>query len=229
MGRDKGKFNKRGGRGGASGFQATSAEEIEIRNSRIAEFDETRAKRRAEADEEEKEGGAAAEAAVEKGVSELVVGVNPNREDAPLTRKQREEADKERKAAEYRRRHELGLTEEFKRDMEKLNEVKRRREKAEKIEAAEKETTDALESERRAKAEVAIAAAAANDSDSDDEDAKKKSKKGKKKVALPKLDKIVIKKMKPAQLKDALKERGCEIQGNAKELTARLLAFEESR
>ena len=55
-----------------------------------------------------------------------------------------------------------------------------------------------------------------------------KKKKSKEKD-IPKLTKIEIKKMKPAQMKEALKERGLEIQGNAKTLTARLLEYEESR
>lgn len=37
-----------------------------------------------------------------------------------LTRKQREEQEKAAKAAAYRKRHEAGLTEEYKRDMAKL-------------------------------------------------------------------------------------------------------------
>ena len=46
---------------------------------------------------------------------------------------------------------------------------------------------------------------------------------------IPKLDKIAIKKMKPAQMKEALKERGLDIQGNAKTLQGRLLDYEASR
>ena len=52
-------------------------------------------------------------------------------------------------------------------------------------------------------------------------------KKGK--AAIPKLDKIAIKKMKPAALKEALKERDLEYQGNAKELQKRLLDYEAAR
>ncbi len=224
MPRDKGKFNKRGGRGGGSRFQATSAEEIEQRNNRIAEFDEKREQRRAETEDEE--GGGEVEGAT-KGVEGLNVGENPNRaeEEKPMTRKQREQADKERKAAEYRRRHELGLTDEYKRDMAKLEEVKRRREEAAAKAAMAKEAEEALEKERKAQLQRVTEEA---DSDSDDE--KKKKKKSKKKGAdVPKLDKITIKKMKPTALKEALKARGCDIQGNAKALTARLLEFEASR
>jgi hypothetical protein len=231
MGRDKGKFNKRGGRG-STHFQATSAEEIEQRNSRIAELDEQRSKRRAEADDAEGGGGGeekdVADAA--KKVASLNVAENPNRdaEEKPMTRKQREQADRERKAAEYRRRHELGLTDEYKRDMEKLAEVKRRREASQKKAAEAKEAEEAQETDRLSQLARATAAAAA-ESDSDEEDDKKKKKKSKKKVSIPKLDKIVIKKMKPTALKEALKERGLEIQGNAKALTARLLKFEAER
>jgi hypothetical protein len=35
--------------------------------------------------------------------------------------------------------------------------------------------------------------------------------------------------MKPAQLKEALKERELDIQGNAKQLTERLLEYEKNR
>ena len=226
-GRDKGKFNKRGGRGGGSRFQATSAEEIEQRNTRIADFDERRAQRRADDDDEE---GGGAEAEVDKaakGVAGLKVSENPNRsaEEKPMTRKQQEQADRERKAAEYRRRHELGLTDEYKRDMAKLELVKKRRADQAAKDAAEKEAADSIEGER--KAQQAAQAAAAAGSDSEDEE--KTSKKKKKKADVPKLDKITIKKMKPALLKEALKERGLEVQGNAKTLTARLLEFEAKR
>jgi hypothetical protein len=73
-----------------------------------------------------------------------------------------------------------------------------------------------------------LAAKQANEeaSDSDDDGGKKKKKGGK---SIPKLDKIAIKKMKPTQLKEALKERGLDIQGNAKQLTDRLLEYEKNR
>ena len=136
MGRDKGKFNKRGGRGGSSRFQATSAEEIELRNARIAEFDEARSKRRADEDEDGLEEGGDEADEIQEGVEGIKlngneeVGANDfegddNAVEPQMTRKQREEAEKARKAAEYRKRHEQGLTEEYKRDMEKLAEVKR--------------------------------------------------------------------------------------------------------
>lgn len=226
MGRDKGKFNKRGGRGGrGSRFQATSADEIELRNSRVAQFDAARAKRRAEADDEdgENEGAPEGEEEVNEGVKALKIAKEEAKstEPRPMTRKEREEKEKERKAADYRRRHELGLTEEYKRDMAKLQEVKKRREDAEQRAAAEKEVETELEKEIKAEAAAAIK--------NEEDNKKKKSSKKKKGEEIPKLDKIAIKKMKPSQLKDALKLRGLEIQGNAKALTERLLTYETGR
>ena len=43
------------------------------------------------------------------------------------------------------------------------------------------------------------------------------------------LDKITMNKMKPAQLKEALKARGLDIQGNAKSLLKRLVDYETAR
>mmetsp|Transcript_8525 Transcript_8525/g.12361 ORF Transcript_8525/g.12361 Transcript_8525/m.12361 type:complete len:108 (+) Transcript_8525:441-764(+) len=107
--------------------------------------------------------------------------------------------------------------------MEKLAEVRKRREVAQARAKAENEASEAMETERKAKAAAAIGAAA---NGADDE---KKKKKKSKDVVIPKLDKITIKKMKPAQMKDALKLRGLEIQGNAKALQERLLKYEQGR
>ena len=145
-----------------------------------------------------------------------------NAEPAQMTRKEREEKEKEAKAAAYRKRHEAGLTEEYKRDMAKLAEVKARREAAQAKMAAEKEAETLAEQARKE------AAKQAQEGDSDSDDDKKKKKKGGKK-AIPKIDKITIKKMKPAQLKEALKERDLVIQGNSKQLTERLLGYEKNR
>lgn len=81
---------------------------------------------------------------------------------------------------------------------------------------------DLQEEERKKKAAEAGAT-------NEEKDSKKKKKKKEGKVDIPKLDKIVIKKMKPTQLKEAMKERGLDIQGNAKTLTARLLDYEKNR
>ena len=123
MGRDRGKFNKRGGRGGSSRFQATSAAEIELRNERLAQFDANRARRREEAAEAENGVGNEEESDEEEeieGQGIAGMSLNENQQtDAPRekTRKQREQEQKEKAAADYRRRHEAGLTEEYKRDM----------------------------------------------------------------------------------------------------------------
>jgi len=151
----------------------------------------------------------------------------------PMTRKQREEAEKAAKAAAYRKRHELGLTQEYKHDMAKLNEVKKRRAVSEAKVKAQKEIEDNLEEERK---KMALKAGAGiEEDDVDDKKSSSKSKKNKSKGDdidlddIDKLDKIAIKKMKPAQLKEALKDRGLNIQGNAKALTERLLQFEKAR
>ena len=112
---------------------------------------------------------------------------------------------------------------EHKRNLAKLEAVRKRREEAEKRRKAEEEAAAAIEEERKAKV------AALQGDDSDDEDDGKKKKKKSKAKDIPKLSKIEIKKMKPAQMKEALKERGLDIQGNAKALTARLLEYETSR
>lgn len=213
----RGKYSKRGG---GSRFAATSAEEIEQRNARMAELDEARAKRREEAAEEGDGEGKEADQkddaspeAVGARVASLTAG---NGEDfgggGGETRREREERQKAEAAAAYRKKHEAGLTEEYKRDMEKLAEVKKRREAAAAKVHAEEEEAKAQEEDRKSKAKAA------------EQDSEKKKKPG-----IPKLDKIAIKKMKPAQLKDALKERGLDIQGNAKTLIDRLLKHEAER
>lgn len=275
----RGKGKRGGGRGTGRRFAAESAEEIEERNRRLAEFDAERARRRQDDDDEDGGGGddddfdsSAADAQREamevgrrvaqmsmkgnddddddedggrrpKGIIEVDNpnkpsgggGTNPrmmkigdlaaaSSEGRPMTRKEREEADKARAAADYRKRHEAGLTEEYKRDMAKLAEVRKRREAAQQRAKLEQEATEAAEDDRRKKAE----AVGAMDDDDDDDDKKKKKKK-KVKEDIPKLDKIAIKKMKPAQMKEALKARGLDIQGNAKQLTERLLKYETER
>lgn len=192
----RGKFNKRGG---GKRVDAQSAQEIEQRNQRLAEFEEERTRRRAEAEEEEAGGEEG-----EDGDAEKESGTDKPKEPVKVTSE-----------------------EDHRRNLAKLHAVKKRREEAEKkrleAEAAEK----ALEEERKAK--TAALRADESDEESDDDDAKKKKKKKGKDKDLPKLSKIEIKKMKPAQMKEALKERGLEIQGNAKELTQRLIDYEEAR
>ena len=96
-------------------------------------------------------------------------------------------------------------------------EVRARREKQSAARKAAEEESKKLEEERKKAAEAAGATGGGSE------------KKSKSKSGPPKLDKITIKKMKPAQLKEALKERDQDIQGNAKTLTARLLKYESER
>jgi isopentenyldiphosphate isomerase len=145
-----------------------------------------------------------------------------------MSRKEREQADKEKAAADYRRRHELGLTEEYKRDMAKLEEVRKRREAAAQRALEENEIKEAAEKEARQRA-LKMGMLEDDEDDQVDEPSKDDKKKKKSIPVIPKLDKITIKKMKPTQLKEALKARNLDIQGNAKELTDRLLEYEAAR
>jgi len=163
-----------------------------------------------------------------KGVSGLFATANPNAgvvknikikdmnsaAAAPLSRKEREAKEKEAAAERYRARHAAGLTEEYKKDMARLEEVKRRREEARDKEEEKKRLEEETAEEIRKQKERM---------------ASKVEKKGKEEGGLEKLDKIQIKKMKPAVLKEKLKERGLAIQGNAKTLVARLLDYESKR
>ena len=197
----RGKFNKRGG---GKRVDAQSAQEIEQRNQRLAEFEEERAKRRAEAEEEdgeEEEGDDATEEAGNASSSKPKSGAPPK---APV--QETSEAD-------------------HKRNLAKLEAVRKRRAVAEKKRTEQEAMEKQIEEDRKQKA---AAFADENDSDDDEDDAKKKKKKNKK-ADIPKLSKIEIKKMKPAVMKDALKLRGLEIQGNAKVLTKRLVDYEEAR
>lgn len=190
----RGKFKDK--RGGGKTFSAQSAEEIEQRNARLAEFEEEREKRRAEAAEEEN-------------------GAEAGDDDTANA------SNSKPKAAEPETPVQVTSAADHRKNLAKLEEVRKRREEAEKRRKAEQDAEDALEADRKQKA-------AALQEEEEDDDDKKKKKKSKAKD-IPKLSKIEIKKMKPALLKEALKERGLDIQGNAKTLTERLLAYEASR
>jgi hypothetical protein len=240
----RGKFNKRGG---GPRFNAQSAEEIEQRNSRLAELDEERALRRQDSDEgeddekkpddgENPEGEAADKPVADKPVADKPVADKPA-SDKPASDKPAAHADKfadkggeiekvesrkekqaREKAEHYRKRHEAGLTEEYRKDMEKLVEVRKRREVAEARKQADIEAAELVEEERQATMQVQMAEVEIED---------KKSRKSKK--VIEKLDKITIKKMKPNEMKDALKERDLSYQGNKKALVDRLLKYEAER
>ncbi|KAJ8602928.1 hypothetical protein CTAYLR_001496 [Chrysophaeum taylorii] len=144
-----------------------------------------------------------------KGVEGVIEVANPNlarkqhkkardmEEAAPeLTRREREELEKQRAAEAYRKRHAEGKTDEYKADMERLQAARKRREE----EAAARESAPTVDAKR---AEAAAAA------DNDDDD---------------KLDARAVKALKPAQLKEHLKARGLSTQGQKKDLVARLIA-----
>jgi hypothetical protein len=208
----RGKFNKRGG---GKRIDAQSAEEIEQRNTRLAEFEELRVQRRADAEEEDGGGGGGE-------------GEGEKAKDGKEGKEERKEKAK-KKAAEAANlepdKPEVPVTsaEDHRRNMKKLEMVRKRREVAEKRRKVEEEAELILEEERKA---MTAAREAENDDDSDD--GGKKKKKSKKKE-IDKLTSIEIKKMKPAQMKEALKERDLDIQGNAKALTARLVEYEKAR
>jgi hypothetical protein len=209
MPRDK-KFNKRGG---GQRVDAQSADEIEERNARLAEFEEKRAARRSEEDEEDDEeaddaggdGGDDDDKTPKTGIGGGGSAKPKKDDDKPV---------QQTSAADHRK------------NLAKLEAVRKRREEAEARRKAEQELEIAMELDRKAK----IASLEEDDDDDDDDgdDGKKKKKKSGK-SSIPKLSKIEIKKMKPAIMKEALKERGLEIQGNAKTLMARLIEYEENR
>lgn len=215
MSRDRGKRNKRGG--GGRKFFAESAAEIEQRNSRLEAFEEERALRRVDSDEEEGEGGGGGEGDETKKEGAGAPDNGPNEEEKIESRK--EQAARER-AENYRKRHEAGLTEEYKKDMAKLEEVRKRREQAAARKKAEQEEEDLAEEERKMQALKLQEETSSGD---------KKSKRSSKTVSIPKLDKISIKKMKPKDMKEALKERDLPIQGTGKQLQQRLIDYEAAR
>ncbi|KAG7374599.1 SAP domain containing protein [Nitzschia inconspicua] len=202
------KFDKRGG---GRRLDAESAEEIELRNKRLEEFEAARQASRAEEDED--------------GEGEEV-GSDDKKEAADDSATPSKGTAKPKAAAAAAEAEPVRVTtkEEHNRNLAKLEAVRRRREEAEAKRKIEQEAVLALEMEQKAR----IAALQEEENDDSEDEGKKKKKKSKDKN-IPKLSKIEIKKMKPAQMKDALKERGLDIQGNAKDLMARLVTYEESR
>ncbi|TMW69848.1 hypothetical protein Poli38472_002004 [Pythium oligandrum] len=155
-----------------------------------------------------------------KGVAGIVKVENPNRAapsnkvmkaknlptDAPveqqLSRREREALEKEAATARYMKKHLAGETEEAKKDLARLAEVKRRREEAERRKKEEEEAAAEREKSRKKK-EV-----------KDDDEP---------------LDARAIKALKPNVLKDKLKERGLSTQGQKKDLIQRLIDYEDER
>lgn len=231
----RGKFNKRGG---GPRLDPVNAEEIELRNGRLADLEEQRATRRAEEDddEDEDEGKDDKEkkkkkekkeqaAAVAAGVATADAATAAESAAAAVEAKPKGKAN----VAHGKPKKDLPVvpvtTEaDHKNNMVKLAKVRKRREDAEARRLLEEEGEKEKE-----EMELQRIATSITLQDSDTEDDKKKSKKKSKDKSIPKLDKIAIKKMKPAQMKEALKERGLDIQGNAKALQDRLLKHESER
>jgi len=142
---------------------------------------------------------------------------------APLTRREREEIERQRSAAAYAKRHAEGKTDEFKGDMERLKAAKARREAE--AAAAKKDDADAA----RQKALAAAAADMALSPQLREKVAEAEAlgsffeEAGGGEEDVPKLEPRKVKAMKPALLKEELKLRGLSTQGNAKALVARLL------
>lgn len=168
----RGKFNKRGG---GARVDAQSADEIEERNQRLAEFEETRAKRRAEAEEEEAGGDGEDDTADEAKKDAKEGGGDKKKDDASPVK--------------------VTSAEDHKKNLAKLEAVKARRAAAEAKRKIEEEAQLAAEMEAKAKFKQ-------HEDEENSEDGKKKKKKSSKSKDIPKLTKIEIKKMKPAQMKD---------------------------
>mmetsp|Transcript_33089 Transcript_33089/g.99786 ORF Transcript_33089/g.99786 Transcript_33089/m.99786 type:complete len:186 (-) Transcript_33089:40-597(-) len=128
-----------------------------------------------------------------------------------LTRREREEIEKQRAAAAYAKRHAEGKTDEFKTDMERLKAAKARREAVAATQS--KDAEDAARQKALAEAEASMAKTSFFEADVGPPEP----------ADLPKLDKRKVKKMKPTELKEELKLRGLDTQGNAKTLLARVL------
>ncbi|OQR81414.1 hypothetical protein THRCLA_11754 [Thraustotheca clavata] len=154
-----------------------------------------------------------------KGISSLINVQNPNLQNASnkvmkakdmtasaepqqLTRREREAIEKEAKAAAYMKRHLAGETAEAKKDLARLEEVRKRREDA----ARRKKEEEDAEAEKQKKASKSTKI--------DDDEI---------------LDARAIKALKPNVLKDKLKERGLPIQGQKAELIQRLIDYENEK
>eukprot|EP00945_MAST-04E_sp_MAST-4E-sp1_P008446 g8446.t1 len=126
-----------------------------------------------------------------------------------LTRREREEFEKQAAERRYWKKIEDGTHKQAKKDLARLEEVKKRRAEAAKKKLADVEATKAA---NEAAKQAAKSLQAEQPDEVDDE-----------KAAILKLSKLEIKKMKPAVIKDKLKELGLPIQGNKKTLIDRLL------
>lgn len=165
----RGKFNKRGG---GKRLDAHNADEIEQRNQRLAEFEETRSKRRAEEEEAQNGGADDNEGSEEK--------VNPKAGDGGKDKGPSPPVQ-------------VTSAEDHRKNISKLDKVRKRREQAEARRKSEQEADLSQEMERISRLKKI------EDANSNDDGKKKKKSKEKE---IPKLTRIEIKKMKPTQMKD---------------------------
>jgi hypothetical protein len=223
MGRKKG-----GGKGRGRQF-IQSADEISQRDDKEASWKAEREQRRKKAakergdvesseeeeevEREEEEIGALGEEIEALGIAGESGGASSD----GLSRREREEIAKTSSDRAYAAAHAAGQTEEAQSDMARLAAIRERR-------AVDKKRR----LEREAK-EARLAAERASTGEDDGVSAKKKKKKKKKddddEESWVYLQPIAIKKMKPAKIKELLKDAGQSYQGNKKDLVARLLAF----
>lgn len=285
------------GRGGGARIQIQNIEELELRNAAFEAQKADRRARRGDSDDDSSDGGEAdvtskptpkakesvfdmekvAKAVPQKSIKNKDMAAaqaaaateDPtDRAKAGMNKKEREAYDSNAAREAYMQRTLAGETDEAKRNLAKLQEVRRRREEAKKQREAAAAGETATPAAGTAKPKAVQRRG--DDSDSDDSDSdeessdeeesmaalkaktaakvekKKKSEAAAKKKAkamaaeaaaaedsaacdLPKLTSIEIKKMNPAAIKDALKERGESTQGQKKDLITRLTAFEAAR
>ena len=221
MGRKKG-----GGKGRGRQF-IQSADEISQRDDKEASWKAEREQRRkkaakergdAESSEEEVEGEEEEEDVGALGEEIAALGIDGEYGGASsdgLSRREREEIAKTSSDRAYAAAHAAGQTEEAQSDMARLAAIRERR-------AVDKKRR--LERESK---EARLAAERASTGEGDGAGAKKKKKKKKEvdEESWVYLEPIAIKKMKPAKIKEILKDAGQSYQGNKKDLIARLLAF----
>ena len=100
-----------------------------------------------------------------------------------LSRREREELEKQRSKEDYERRHKEGKTDEFKKDMERLQQAKKRREEEEAKRASVAKANE--EAQSRAKASTAAGAGLVDDDENEKLDPREV-----KKMKLPKLSKF---------------------------------------